>query len=61
MKTNEALARVDWLPDAQVKCGQMDRALLNWLKKRGLSADLQEQRDQRLRKLEEILADVKEV
>lgn len=57
---NEALA-VDWLPESSVHTESMDRALLAWLRKRGLSADYQEQRDQRLRKMEEILEEVKEV
>lgn len=61
MNPNEALARVDWLPDAQVHCQNMDRALLNWLRRRGLAADYQEQRDQRLKKMEEILEEVEEV
>ncbi len=57
---NEALA-VDWLPEPSVHTESMDRALLVWLRKRGLSADYQEQRDQRLRKMEEILEEVEEV
>lgn len=61
MKTNEAIDRVDWTPPKTFHCQQTDRALLNWLKKRGIAADYQEQRDQRLRKMEEILAEVKEV
>lgn len=58
---SEALATTDWTQDVRFNCEELDRALLNWLRKRGLSADYMEQRDQRLNKLKEILDDVEEV